>query len=443
MTPARASSPAERRSVVLLLDSLNRHLIGPYGGDRVRHAEPRPVRTSVGALRPPLLRARCRACPARHDILCGALDFLWKPWGSIELWEEPLTVPLRGCRRDDEARHRPPAPVRDGRRELPRRLRRLGLPARPRVATRGAPVPIPSWMGAPSFGRGHMPYDDSRGWFRDESDFPGPRTMAAAARWLTDEAPAHERFLLFVDEFDPHEPFDTPEPYASHVRRRVGGPAPHVAAVPRRRAGRRRDRRAREARQIRASYGAKLTMIDAWLGRVLDVLDAQDRWARHRGDPVHRPRPLPRREGHLGQARRAGLRAARPHAAADRVARASSPGAAIALTTAVDLHATLLDLFGASERAPHPRPLARPAARGRRRLGARARAVRHLGPRGAPDRRRRRAQVRPRARRRERAAVDVVEPLVDDAGALDARVSDSPVPTTAPRSTACPARRCR
>ena len=33
--------------------------------------------------------------PARHDILCGALDFLWKPWGSIELWERPITYSLR------------------------------------------------------------------------------------------------------------------------------------------------------------------------------------------------------------------------------------------------------------------------------------------------------------------------------------------------------------
>ena len=33
--------------------------------------------------------------PARHDILCGSLDFLWRPWGSIELWEEPITQQLR------------------------------------------------------------------------------------------------------------------------------------------------------------------------------------------------------------------------------------------------------------------------------------------------------------------------------------------------------------
>ena len=33
--------------------------------------------------------------PARHDILVGTLDFLWRPWGSIEVWERPITVALR------------------------------------------------------------------------------------------------------------------------------------------------------------------------------------------------------------------------------------------------------------------------------------------------------------------------------------------------------------
>ncbi len=43
--------------------------------------------------------------------------------------------------------------------------------------------------------------------------------MAAAARWLDGELSAdrgpEERALLVVDEFDPHEPFDVPEPWAS------------------------------------------------------------------------------------------------------------------------------------------------------------------------------------------------------------------------------------
>ena len=59
---------------------------------RVRHAEPRSLRGAVGALHRATTPARCRACPARHDILCGALDFLWKPWGSVEIWEDAITA---------------------------------------------------------------------------------------------------------------------------------------------------------------------------------------------------------------------------------------------------------------------------------------------------------------------------------------------------------------
>ena len=35
----------------------------------------------------------------------------------------------------------------------------------------------------------------------------------------------------------------------------------------------------REAHQIRAQYGSKLSMIDHWLGKVLDALDTTNAWA--------------------------------------------------------------------------------------------------------------------------------------------------------------------
>ena len=81
---------------VVLLDSLNRHLLGCYGSSEFstpnidRFASQQAVRFTkhvTGSL---------PCMPARHDILCGALDFLWKPWGSIEVWEEPITAVLRG-----------------------------------------------------------------------------------------------------------------------------------------------------------------------------------------------------------------------------------------------------------------------------------------------------------------------------------------------------------
>ena len=201
-----------RNAVVVLLDSLNRHLLGCYCGtefdtpnldDFARRAV-RFTNHTVGSL---------PCMPARHDILCGALDFLWKPWGSIEIWEDAVTVPLRAAGVTTKLVSDHPHLFEVGGENYhcdftawDYQRGHEGDPWRTR--------PDPSWIGSPSFGRGHTPYDDSRGWFREEGDFPGPRTMAAATRWIEEESPAAGRFLLFVDEFDPHEPFDTPEAWA-------------------------------------------------------------------------------------------------------------------------------------------------------------------------------------------------------------------------------------
>ena len=80
--------------VVVLLDSLNRHLLGSYGSgefdtpvlDQFAKRSTRFTRHHTGSL---------PCIPARHDILCGALDFLWRPWGSIEVWEDSIVHQLR------------------------------------------------------------------------------------------------------------------------------------------------------------------------------------------------------------------------------------------------------------------------------------------------------------------------------------------------------------
>ena len=77
-------------------------------------------------------------------------------------------------------------------------------------------VPDPTWMGTPSLparSRGDH-YDTHRTYFRAEQDYPGPKVMCTAVDWLERNAGRHERFFLLLDEFDPHEPFDTPEPWA-------------------------------------------------------------------------------------------------------------------------------------------------------------------------------------------------------------------------------------
>ena len=103
--------------------------------------------------------------------------------------------------------------------------------------------PDPSWTGAPSFGRGgsstalrHLAHAGSAA----RRTFPGRARWRPRPRWLDEEAAHHDRFLLFVDEFDPHEPFDTPEPWASRYDPDWEGPhliwPPYVVGAVRRRA---------------------------------------------------------------------------------------------------------------------------------------------------------------------------------------------------------------
>jgi arylsulfatase A-like enzyme len=266
--------------VVVLLDSLNRHMLGSYGGtefdtpnlDRFAQRVVRFTRHYTGSL---------PCMPARHDILCGALDFLWKPWGSIELWEQSVTALLRGAGVVTMLASDHPHLFETGGENYHTDFTAWdyvrgheGDPWRtyPDLTGYGAPV-LPA---RPSRGL-ERPYDISRTYFRAEEDFPGPRTMKTAAEWLRGAARVHDRWLLFIDEFDPHEPFDTPEPWAGRYDPDWDGelviwPPYDVGAVTEGRLS------VREGRQIRANYGAKLSMIDHWFGHVITALDDEALW---------------------------------------------------------------------------------------------------------------------------------------------------------------------
>ena len=275
MTEAAPPPPLPKRAIVVLLDTLNRHMLGAYGGQEF--ATPNLDRFAARALRFDRHYAGSLPCmPARHDILCGALDFLWRPWGSIELWERPITAYLREAGIPSMLFSDHPHLFESGGENYHTDFFAWEY-ERGHESDPWKTRPDPSWLGAPTFGRAFMPYDNSRGYFREEADFPGPRTMAAAARWIDEHAPHHDQFFLFVDEFDPHEPFDTPEPYASLYD--PGWKGAHLIWPPYAVAAQRKGiLDERQARQVRAQYGGKLTMIDAWFGRVLDAIDRQGLW---------------------------------------------------------------------------------------------------------------------------------------------------------------------
>jgi len=98
---------------------------------------------------------------------------------------------------------------------------------------------------------------------RYESDYFVAQTMIEAARWL-ERNREHERFFLYVDTFDPHEPWDPPRWYvdlydAGYEGEKVFYPAygPSDYLTP------------AELKHMRALYAAEATMVDRWIGFLL------------------------------------------------------------------------------------------------------------------------------------------------------------------------------
>jgi arylsulfatase A-like enzyme len=361
---SNASSAMPKHVVVVLLDSLNRHMLGAYGGTEFttpnldRFANQSVVFEShhTGSL---------PCMPARHDLLVGAMDFLWRPWGSVEIWEDAITFSLRQAGVTTMLVSDHPHLFECGGENY-----HIDFDAWEYV--RGhendpwKTRPDPSWVGTPALPvdeprRGHFKYQDSRTWFKTEEDFPGPRTMQAAVHWMQTNGGHHDRSLLVIDEFDPHEPFDTPEPWASMYRAQVDDPQeqdPWMIWPPYVIDGLKNGLITEaEGRSLRAAYGAKLSMIDHWFGKLLDAIDESpdatetvviictdhghylgefDVWGKP-GFPIHNTL------GHIPMMIRwPGI----------------SPRREKSLTTTVDIHATLCEVFGVEvEHRTHGRSL--------------------------------------------------------------------------------------
>jgi arylsulfatase A-like enzyme len=100
-----------------------------------------------------------------------------------------------------------------------------------------------------------------------EEDWFAPRVFTMATQFLQ-TAEKGQPFLLMVDCFDPHEPWDPPGEYVSLYDEGYDGPEPIVPNYAD--AGWIGER---ELERMKALYAAEVTMTDRWLGNFLDKLD--------------------------------------------------------------------------------------------------------------------------------------------------------------------------
>ena len=260
------------KTIFILMDSLNRHLLSLYGSSGVR--TPNLERLARrGIVFENHFCGSMPCMPARREMMTGRLNFLEAPWGPIEPFDDCLPEELRRqrgtyshlitdhyhyFRTNGEGYHDLfdtweflRGQENDGWRPLVRD------PKMPDFRGRNTRQ---SWV--------------NRQWMdleRDE-DYPTPQCFMRAMEFLDHNAAA-DNWHLHLEVFAPHEPFLCPtryrEMYGDTWDNRYHFDWPNYEPVA---------QEPEAVEHIRKCYAGTLTMVDAWLGRLLDRMDALDVW---------------------------------------------------------------------------------------------------------------------------------------------------------------------
>ncbi|MFB3881374.1 MAG: sulfatase [Armatimonadota bacterium] len=101
-----------------------------------------------------------------------------------------------------------------------------------------------------------------------EEDTSVAGVMLEAAGWLQ-EYQLDRPFFMYVDCFDPHEPWDPPLEYARRYDRSyegLDGCIPPLMTS---------NMTERQVRNVKTAYAAEVTLIDRWIGHLLDAVSAK------------------------------------------------------------------------------------------------------------------------------------------------------------------------
>jgi len=102
-----------------------------------------------------------------------------------------------------------------------------------------------------------------------ETDWFAPGTYQMAIRWL-ERNYRRDSFFLWIDTFDPHEPWDPPQHYIDLYDPGYRG---RVFEAPTYGLRRKMGITAREVKHLRARYAGEVSMVDSCVGRLLETLD--------------------------------------------------------------------------------------------------------------------------------------------------------------------------
>ncbi|SHH65858.1 sulfatase [Cognatishimia maritima] len=271
--------------ILVLVDSLNKDCLSTYNPNTECKAPNVQALAERGHVFDDHYVGSLPCMPARREIMAGRKEFLWRPWGGMEVFDPrmPKEISKTGMNTAMVTDH-----YHYWEEEANGYMQGFGN----LQLVRGHEVD--SW-------KMHDPNADDPQWvknvmkyraaehirqyaanvkdFKGEEDYFAPKVFQGAMDWL-DENAGKGDFFLQVECFDVHEPFEVPEPYASMYTDgdkndfNIWPPYQVYADLERFMD----ETTPEELAFLKAQYMGKVTMMDTWLGKFMAKLDAMNLW---------------------------------------------------------------------------------------------------------------------------------------------------------------------
>jgi arylsulfatase A-like enzyme len=252
--------------IVVLSDSLNRHYLPVYGNQWV-HAPNIARLADMSVTFDNHWQGSAPCIPARRDMWSGRLHFLEREWGGLEPFDISFPLLLREagvyCHMETDHVQYFRVGGENYCTQFDAWAYHRGQAGDPYVS-RVSPPPEPEHLGIweATYAKNSMLYSSA-------AEYSTPRTFQGALDWLRANQ-EEDNCLLWVEVFDPHEPFDCPQEYLQLYDDDWQGPLYYYSGYER------VDGDSEATKHLQRRYAATLTMMDEWFGKLLDELERQN-----------------------------------------------------------------------------------------------------------------------------------------------------------------------
>lgn len=264
------------KAIMVMFDSLNRKMLPNYGGDWV-HAPNFERLASKTVTFDNCYGGSMPCMPARREMHTGRYNFLHRSWGPLEPFDDsvPAMLTAAGVHTHLTTDHQ--HYWEDGGATYHNRFSTYeffrGQEGDPWKGQLQDPE-MPDAIGMASSLKPKLWRQDwvNRAHLQDEADHPQTLTFDAGVEFIETNK-NQDSWFVQIETFDPHEPFFSYAEYKQHyAAAEYDGPHfdwPDYAKV---------TETPEAVEHARAEYAALLSMCDASLGRVLDLMDENDMW---------------------------------------------------------------------------------------------------------------------------------------------------------------------